>query len=53
MIKMVKVICKKCKTIGYTASPDSVKCQCGGHLKEAGEPGKKVNIMRRFFLNRI
>lgn len=29
---MVKVVCIKCKEIGYTASPNFVICDCGGHL---------------------
>jgi len=29
---MVKVVCVNCKDIGYTASPNYVRCQCGGEL---------------------
>ena len=29
---MPKVICIKCKDIGYTASPEYVRCECGGKL---------------------
>lgn len=33
---MVKVICSKCGSIGYTASPYQVKCsECGGIHKVA------------------
>lgn len=29
---MVKVICVECKDVGYTASPEYVRCQCGNKL---------------------
>lgn len=29
---MPRVVCIKCKDIGYTASPEYVRCECGGKL---------------------
>ena len=29
---MLKVICLQCRDVGYTASPEYVRCQCGGKL---------------------
>lgn len=29
---MVKVICVECKDVGYTASPEHTRCQCGNML---------------------
>ena len=34
MIAMEKVICVKCGSVGYTASPEQVNCpECGGKHK--------------------
>ena len=30
---MEKVICTECGSIGYTASPEHVPCECGGKHK--------------------
>ena len=30
---MEKVICTNCGSIGYTASPEQVSCECGGKHK--------------------
>lgn len=30
---MEKVICSECGSIGYTASPEQVSCECGGKHK--------------------
>ena len=30
---MEKVICTECGSIGYTASPEQVSCECGGKHK--------------------
>lgn len=32
---MPRVVCIKCKDIGYTASPEHVRCECGGKLAAA------------------
>lgn len=29
---MPRVICIRCKEFGYTASPEYVRCECGGKL---------------------
>lgn len=39
---MAKVMCIKCKDIGYTASPNYVRCQCGGQLVVITEQDKEV-----------
>ena len=33
MTFMEKVICTECGSIGYTASPEHVSCECGGKHK--------------------
>lgn len=39
---MEKVICLKCKELGYTASPQSARCQCGGSLVAIDENTPKI-----------
>ena len=52
MILMEKVMCIKCGSIGYTASPERVNCsECGGRHKtiqldyEDWKPGKEDRIL--------
>ena len=30
---MLRVICEQCQEVGFTASPDYTRCECGGGLK--------------------
>lgn len=34
---MVKVRCKSCQSIGYTASPEHGTCECGGGFEVISE----------------
>jgi len=51
---MEKVICLKCNDIGYTASPQLVRCQCGGNLNIISEENQELigraRLRPKFFL---
>lgn len=50
---MERVICLVCKSCGFTASPDHVRCECGGKLialeeeKERNEKNKPQKSERK------
>lgn len=44
---MEKAICLKCGSVGYSAAPNGVRCECSGrcrvYIEEKGEKSKKEN----------
>jgi len=46
---MVKVQCKVCGNIGYTSSPNYVRCECGGSFKVIPEDShnEKVGLNKK------
>ena len=46
---MEKVMCVKCGSIGYTASPEHVNCdECGGKHKVISEEYENLKPIKRF-----
>ena len=46
---MEKVMCIKCGSIGYTASPEHVNCaECGGKHKVISEEYENLKSIKRF-----
>lgn len=51
-LSMVKIMCKRCKSTGYTASPDYIICECGGEFmviqeKRQNQKEKKCQIKNK------
>ena len=43
---MEKVMCLKCKDIGFTASPKYTLCHCGGNLTIIGDEQFRMEVTR-------